>query len=63
MSIKIITVRLDPEEESLDDLTDRTQEKLSNYALKHGDFSAVIEKHIDGNYIMIKTIMLNEYVN
>lgn len=63
MSIKILTAKLVPNGESLDSLTDRTQENLSNYAKKHGDFSAVIEKHVDENYILVKSVMLNENAN
>lgn len=63
MAIKILVAKLEPEDESLDSLTDRTQENLSNYALKHGDFSAVIEKHVDENYILVKSIMLNNHAN
>lgn len=38
-------------------------EQLSKYAKKHKDFSVVIEKDIELNQIILKTLYLAEHVN
>lgn len=63
MSIKVIECKLHPEDETLDELSDRVEYRLNTYAKKHLDFSSVIEKYPDENYIIIKSIKLEESVN
>lgn len=62
--IKLINAKLIPNiDESLEELEDITREKMQEYALKHSDFTCIIERHPDENYIMIRTLKLEECAN
>lgn len=64
MSISIIQSIIEPaEDESLDDLLLRTEERMNHYAARHKDFSVVIEKHVDSNYLVVKSLILKESAN
>jgi hypothetical protein len=62
--MKLINAKIQPNEgETLDDLVLVSQERMDEYAKKHPDFTCVIEKHIDENYIMIRTLKLGDSAN
>jgi len=62
--MKLINAKIKPNEgETLDDLVLASQERMDEYAKKHPDFTCVIEKHIDENYIMIRTLKLGDSAN
>lgn len=62
--IKIINAKVfASDEESLDKLSSITEERMSEYAKKHPDFTCVIEKHVDEDYIIIRTLKLEESAN
>lgn len=63
MSIKLVITKLMPEDESLDELTNRTEARMNIYSQKHPDFSVVLEKHIEENFLLVKSLMLQEYAN
>jgi hypothetical protein len=62
--MKLINAKIQPNEgETLDDLVLASKERMDEYAKKHPDFTCVIEKHIDENYIMIRTLKLGDSAN
>jgi len=62
--MKLINAKIKPNEgETLDDLVLASQERMDEYAKKQPDFTCVIEKHIDENYIMIRTLKLGDSAN
>lgn len=62
--IKLINAKLYPKEfETLEDLSINTSKAMHEYATKHPDFTCVIEKHPDENYIIIRTLKLEESAN
>jgi len=62
--IKIINAKIVAnDDESLDELVSVTEERMGEYARKHPDFTCVIEKHIDEDYIIVRTLKLEESAN
>ena len=62
--IKLINAKLIPKEyETLEDLEWITNERMHEYATKHPDFTCVIERHPDENYLIIRTLKLEESAN
>lgn len=51
------------DEETLDELTERTEDNLNIFSKRRLDYSATIEKHVDENYIIIRSIMMKESAN
>lgn len=47
----------------LETIASSLEEKLSFYSNNHPDFSCVIEKHIKDNFVLVKTLYLEEYCN
>ena len=64
MPIKIVQSIVHPHyNETLDELTERTHMNLCIFSNRHLDYSAVIEEHVDENYIVVKSLMLKESAN
>lgn len=64
MSIKLTKSTIDCNDLiDLEETLERTEEILKKYALKHKDFSAVIEKDTEGNKLIVKTTSLEEHAN
>lgn len=64
MSIRIVEAVVHPHDnETLDELTERTHVNLSIFSKRHFDYSAVIEQYVDEGYIIIKSLMLKESAN
>lgn len=62
--IKLINARVHPQEhESFEELVNNTSERLSEYASKHPDLSFTIDQYPEENYIIIRTIKLEESAN
>lgn len=61
--IKIINAKISPEDESLDELVSNTEKRMAKYSSKHPDFSCIIDKYQDDNYIIIRTLKLEECAN
>lgn len=47
----------------LEDVSFNLEEQLTRYGKRHKDFSVVIEKDLELNQIILKTLYLNEHVN
>lgn len=47
----------------MEEVAGRLERNLDHYTVNHPDFSAVIEKHIDTNQIVVKVMYLEESVN
>ncbi len=47
----------------LEEVAGNLQEKLLLYGSNHPDFSCVIEKHIEENKVIVKTLYLREHCN
>ena len=62
--MKIVNSVIYPgENETLDELSYRTELNLIKFSMKHPDYSVVIDKHVDENYLVVKSIMMKEQVN
>ena len=62
--IKLINAKITPKEwETLEEVEHLSNERMHEYASKHPDFTCVIERHPDENYIIIRTLKLEESAN
>jgi len=62
--IKLLNAKISPKEwETLEELECITRERMHEYARKHSDFTCIIERHVDENYIIIRTLKLEESAN
>lgn len=62
--IKLINARVSPKEyETFNELVFNTNERLSEYERKHPDLSFIIDQYPEENYIIVRTIKLEESAN
>ena len=64
MSVRIGTATIQAKDYlDLEEIVSNLEERLIFHGKKHKDFSCVIEKHLDSNQVIVKTLYLEEYAN
>lgn len=64
MPIKITNTTITVENYlELEELCCNMEERLTKYSKKHKDFTVVLEKNIEDNELLIKTLYLEEHIN